>query len=92
MLLTFRQFSKQLIISGDIDPDYILIREKSKELNFNKKQMFNWILHKLVIYDSYSELEVLLKKRTLNQVKYGNERRKHKMHARQYLNNIQNLQ
>ena len=89
MLLTFRQFSKQLIISGDIDPDYILIREKSKELNFNKKQMFNWILHKLVIYDSYSELEVLLKKRTLDQVKYGNERRKHKMHARQYLNNIQ---
>lgn len=89
MSLSFREFSEKLITTGDIDPDYILIREKSKELNFSDKQIFNWILHKLVIYDSYSELEVLLKKRKLEEVKYGNERRKHKMHARQYLNNIQ---
>ena len=28
-----------------------------------KKQMFNWILHKLVIYDSYSELQVINKEK-----------------------------
>ena len=50
--------------------------------------MFKWILHKLVIYDSYSELEVILKKRKINEVKYGTERRKSKRFAQDYLNNI----
>jgi|11_taG_2_1085331.scaffolds.fasta_scaffold02966_8 hypothetical protein len=86
---TFYDFSKSLLITGDIDPDYILIREKSKELGFNKKQVFNWILHKLVIYDSYSELEVITKQKKIEDVKYGNERRKSKNKAREYLNNIQ---
>lgn len=87
--LSFYEFSKLLLETGDIDPDYVFIRDKSIEYNFNKKQIFNWILHKLVIYDSYSELQVIFKQKKLEEVKYGNERRKHKMHARQYLNNIQ---
>jgi len=89
MNLTFRDFSKNIIQSGDIDPDYILIREKCKKFGWNKKQMFNWILHKLVIYDSYSELEVILKQKNIFDVKYGTERRKSKRFAQDYLNNIQ---
>lgn len=87
-MLTFKEFSKAIIETGDIDPDYILIREKCEELNWDKRQMFKWILHKLVIYDSYSELEVILKKRKINEVKYGTERRKSKRFAQDYLNNI----
>ena len=87
-MLSFKEFSKALIETGDIDPDYILIREKCEEFNWDKRQMFKWILHKLVIYDSYSELEVILKKRKINEVKYGTERRKSKRFAQDYLNNI----
>ena len=86
---TFYDFSKELLLTGDIDPDYIFIREKSKELNFNKQQVFNWILHKLVIYDSHSELQVITKVKKLEEVKFGNERRKSKNNAKEYLNNIQ---
>tara|TARA_R110001592_G_scaffold336001_1_gene621067 strand:+ start:488 stop:1210 length:723 start_codon:yes stop_codon:yes gene_type:complete len=88
MDLSFREFSKQIIESGDIDPDYILIREKCEELGWNKKQMFNWFLHKLVIYDSYSELQVITKHKKIENVKYGTERRKSKRFATEYLNNI----
>jgi hypothetical protein len=88
MDLSFREFSKQIIESGDIDPDYILIREKCEELGWNKKQMFNWFLHKLVIYDSYSELQVITKQKKIENVKYGTERRKSKRFATEYLNNI----
>ncbi|QDP51028.1 MAG: hypothetical protein Unbinned6004contig1002_14 [Prokaryotic dsDNA virus sp.] len=88
-MLSFRDFSKQIIETGDIDPDYILIREKCKEYGWNKKQMFNWILHKLVIYDSYSELQVINKEKNILEVKYGTERRKSKRFAKEYLNNIQ---
>jgi len=85
----FYDFSKELLLTGDIDPDYIFLREKSKELGFNKKQIFNWILHKLVIYDSHSELQVISKMKPIDQVKFGNERRKSKHNAKEYLNNIQ---
>lgn len=88
-MLSFREFSKQIIETGDIDPDYILIRKKCKEYGWNKKQMFNWILHKLVIYDSYSELQVINKEKDILEVKYGTERRKSKRFAKEYLNNIQ---
>ena len=88
-MLSFREFSKQIIETGDIDPDYILIRKKCKEYGWNKKQMFNWILHKLVIYDSYSELQVINKEKDIFEVKYGTERRKSKRFAKEYLNNIQ---
>ena len=88
-MLSFREFSKQIIKTGDIDPDYILIRKKCKEYGWNKKQMFNWILHKLVIYDSYSELQVINKEKDILEVKYGTERRKSKRFAKEYLNNIQ---
>jgi phage antirepressor YoqD-like protein len=77
-MLSFREFSKQIIETGDIDPDYILIRKKCKEYGWGKKQMFNWILHKLVIYDSYSELQVIKKEKDIFDVKYGTERRKSK--------------
>ena len=88
-MLSFREFSKQIIETGDIDPDYILIRKKCKEYGWGKKQMFNWILHKLVIYDSYSELQVIKKEKNIFDVKYGTERRKSKRFAKDYLNNIQ---
>jgi hypothetical protein len=88
-MLSFRDFSEQIITTGDIDPDYILIREKCKELGWNDKQKFNWILHKLVIYDSYSELDVIINKADIFSVKYGTERRKSKRFAQDYLNNIQ---
>ncbi len=87
-MLTFQEFSKQIIETGDIDPDYIFIRRTCQEYKWTKKQMFKWILHKLVIYDSYSELEVILKKNTIDKVKYGTERRKSKRFAQDYLNNI----
>jgi hypothetical protein len=88
MYLSFREFSKQIIESGDIDPDYIFIRDKCSEFDWNKKQMFNWFLHKLVIYDSHSELQVITKHKKIEDVKYGTERRKSKRFASQYLYNI----
>ena len=88
-MLSFTDFSEQILISGDIDPDYILIRDKCQELNWDDKQKFNWILHKLVIYDSYSELDVIINRADIFSVKYGTERRKSKRFAKDYLNNIQ---
>lgn len=88
-MLSFRDFSEQILVTGDIDPDYILIRDKCEEFNWNDKQKFNWILHKLVIYDSYSELDVIINKADIFSVKYGAERQKSKRFAKDYLNNIQ---
>lgn len=86
--LTFGEFSKSILESGDIDPDYIFLREKSAELGLTKEQLFDWILLKLCVYNSNSELKILLGQADFETVKYGNERNKHKNQAREYYNNI----
>lgn len=87
-IITFREFSKSILESGDIDPDYIYLRKKSAELELSKEQLFDWILLKLCVYNSVSELKILLGESDFENVKYGNERNKHKNQAREYYNNI----
>lgn len=89
--LSFGEFSKSVLESGDIDPDYIFMREKAKELDFSKEQLFDWILLKLCVYNSISELKILTGKGDFETVKYGNERNKHKNQAREYYNNIRQV-
>ncbi len=86
--LSFVRFSKILLETGDIDPDYIFLREKSAEVGWGHQEIFEWILHKIVIYDSVSEFQVLTGQSTLSSCKYGTERRKHKARAAEYLTAI----
>jgi len=92
--LTFTQFSKEILESGDIDPDYWFMRKIAKQQEFSKQQLLNWILLKVCIYRSVSELEIIFKAGQLNmatwfqKVKYGNERNKAKNRAFEYYCNI----
>lgn len=80
-MLSFKQFSKHLIVSGDLDPDYIFINNVCEKLNWNQKQKSEWIALKSIIYDSIGELEFLLDNKNFENVKYGTERRKHKRNS-----------
>ena len=80
-MFNFNEFSKHLICSGDLDPDYIFINNVCKKLNWDNKQKADWIALKSIIYDSISELEFILDSKSFENVKYGTERRKHKRNS-----------
>ena len=80
-LISFTKFSKEILESGDIDPDYHFMREFSKFMKFDKGMLLNWIVTKSVVYRSVSELQTLIGGKTFKEVRYGNERNKHKNNA-----------
>jgi hypothetical protein len=76
--LSFTQFSKEILESGDIDPDYIFMRNYTHKNKLGKEFLIKWVRLKTVIYKSSSELEVLLCKVPMSKVSFGNERNKSK--------------
>tara|TARA_R110000803_G_scaffold53808_7_gene110346 strand:- start:1234 stop:2013 length:780 start_codon:yes stop_codon:yes gene_type:complete len=79
--VNFADFSKVLITSGDLDPDYIFINNVCKKNGWDDERKAEWIALKSVIYNSIGELEFLLHEKSFANVDYGNERRKHKRNA-----------
>lgn len=88
---SFTKFSKQILESGDIDPDYHFMRVYSKHMNMDHSEKLNWILLKTVVYRTASELEIMLKGKRFDQVKYGNERNKAKNRAEEYYHHASNF-
>ena len=88
-IMAFDEFSQILIESGDLDPDYIFMFRVFEKLKMEPKTKERWVVLKSAIYDSTSELEVLLENAELETIKYGNERRKQKRSAKK---NIESLQ
>lgn len=86
--MNFADFSRTLIQSGDLDPDYIFINNACNELGWDKEQKAKWVALKSVIYNSIGELEFLLHRKTFDDVDYGNERRKHKRNAELFWNSL----
>lgn len=87
-MMNFKSFSKYLLETGDIDPDYIFIREFAKRKKFSKEVLLHWLMLKVVIYDSVSELEHLLHKVPFEKLRFGAERRKAKPYAKKYYTNL----
>lgn len=83
--LSVKEFAKIEIESGDLDPDYIFINNVAAG---DSRFKADWIIAKTIIYDSESELRFLLNNESLETLNYGNERRKHKRHAKEYLDSI----
>lgn len=86
--MDFVSFSRYLLQSGDIDPDYMFIREFCAKQRWGAAMMVKWILLKVVVYDSVSELEHLIYNVPLSKLRFGAERRKSKNNATKYLSNI----
>lgn len=82
--MDFLSFSRYLLESGDIDPDYIFIREYVKKLKLSKTFLFNWICLKVVVYNSVNELHYLIHEVPFSKLQFGAERRKSKHFAQQY--------
>lgn len=78
---SFADFSRVLITSGDLDPDYIFINNVCEKNGWSEETKAKWIAVKSVIYNSIGELEFLLHGKTFEEVDYGAERRKHKRNA-----------
>lgn len=86
--MSFIDFSRSILQSGDIDPDYMFIREFSRRKKFSKAKMLQWIRLKVVIYNSVSELHYLLHKESFKWLKFGNERNKSRNRAAENLKAI----
>lgn len=86
--MTFQNFSAALISSGDLDPDYLVLKEIAKQHNFSKEETLNWILHKLFIYDTASEYKVIFQGADIERVRLGAERRKNKQNTVKQLNAV----
>ena len=74
--LSFSEFSAEIIRTGDIDPDYIFLRNHLDK--FGKKETIQLFKKKLLIYNLESELLYHTNQITQDQIKFGNERRKQK--------------
>src|SRR5688572_30241059 len=89
-MMSFTEFSRCLLESGDIDPDYMFIREFAKRKKLTRQTLVEWLMLKVVVYNSVSELEHLLHGIDFHKLKFGAERNKAKNHAQEYYNNINN--
>jgi hypothetical protein len=76
--LSFSNFAKVLVNSGDLDPDYIFINRVAQHLKNGKDFKAFWMIVKSVIYNSESELRFIFKLENFSTLKYGNERVKSK--------------
>jgi len=79
--MTFKDFSTQLIESQDLDPDYVLMKAIIKVDNLSPADQLEWIINKIFIYDTASELKYLIFGKAINTLKFGSERRKSKHDA-----------
>lgn len=85
-MLTFENFCQQILVTGDIDPDYLFYRNARKILG--DENIFDLIHIKLCVYKTESELLIKYKNKNFDEVKYGAERNKAKHTAKQTYKNI----
>lgn len=76
--LSFGEFSTQIIKSGDIDPDYIFLRNHLEK--FGRDETIDLFKLKLLIYNLESELLYHTNQVTVEELRFGAERRKQKNH------------
>lgn len=74
--MTFKQFSTELILTDDLDPDYVFLRKIFEEQNFSLAQKVYWFAHKIFIYDTASEYKHILGGVPIAELKFGAERAK----------------
>jgi hypothetical protein len=85
-MLSFESFCQQILMTGDIDPDYLFYRNARKHIG--DENLFDLIHLKLCIYKTESELLVKFRSKKFDEVKYGTERNKSKRTALQTYYNI----
>ena len=85
-MMTFEQFSLELIRTGDLDPDYIFMLNVKEKLGWHEGwKMDDWVCAKSAIYNSASELEFLMFGYDEKKMKFGQERQKSK---HKFMNNF----
>jgi len=87
-MMSFRDFSAALIRSGDLDPDYLIMKAYAEENNLPRPILLTWIIYKVFIYDTASEIKVLFHNASISKVKHGAERRKNKNNTEQQLSDF----
>jgi hypothetical protein len=80
--LSFIEFSEEIIRTGDIDPDYIFLRNHL--CRFGRKETIEIFKKKLLIYNLESELLYYTNQISADEIKFGNERRKQKRHFKKW--------
>jgi hypothetical protein len=86
--MDFVSFSRYELTSGDIDPDYMFIRAFSLKNRFSNRRVLDWLMLKVVVYNSVSELHYLLHNVPFKKLSFGAERRKSKDKADVYYSEI----
>ncbi len=86
--LSFYEFSKILVYSGELNLEYNFINRVAKHLNQGKDFKSYWMIVKSVVYNSESELRFIFKYEDFPTLKLGPERQKAKAHIREFFNNF----
>lgn len=85
----FVDFSNQLIVSNDIDPDYIFIKNFREE--FGEQEAFEIVKKKLLIYNLRFELLYHIGAIVESEIKFGSERQKQKNNFLKWYNGLRHL-
>jgi len=85
----FIDFSSQIISTGDIDPDYIFLKNHKEK--FGIDETINLFKKKLLIYNLESELLFHTRQIKLEDIKFGNERKKNKRHFVEWSRELETL-
>jgi len=83
--MTFKEFSRELILSGDLDPDYLVMLHIGKTMTFD--EIMRWIKLKIFVYDTASELN-LMNGVSWDELKFGAERVKSKGRSKEYFDHF----
>lgn len=89
MNLTFVEFSRGLIETNDIDPDYVFL--KNYRERYGDELAWELVKLKLLIYNLHSELLYHDGHCAIEELKFGAERRKQKRHFRDWYATFQRV-
>ena len=87
--LSFSDFSSEIIKTGDIDPDYIFLKNHLDK--FGRDETIELFKKKLLIYNLESELLYHTGQITKEELKFGAERRKQKQHFPKWERKLQQI-
>jgi hypothetical protein len=82
--MNFKDFSTKLVLSGDLDPDYLFIKKYAKRVEMERATLLRWLQTKIFVYDTTSEIQIMNGVQ-IEDVKFGLERIKAKATARENL-------
>jgi hypothetical protein len=87
--MDFETFSREVIDTGDIDPDYIFMINYKKIYGVDRT--FELYKKKILIYNLHSELLITENLIPESEIKFGAERRKSKRFYQDWSNNLERL-